>query len=150
MTVTQSNNNEGDFKMLPKITGQKSIVGKAALTIFAFTFFQLVVCAQSTGVMTVTGQTGLFGLAREELLRFKAFNPATTEAGHPNQPISLRLKFYDEHGDTIAQSAEVLIPPGQFRSIDTHYDDLPIAADGINRKRFGLYRFGVSERETAC
>ena len=69
------------------------------------------------------------------MLRFTAFNPATTESGQPTEPLSLRLRFFDEHGDVVAVSAEVVIPPNQFRWVDFSYDDLPITADSTGRKQ---------------
>lgn len=120
---------------MPKVIGRNSIILKATLTIAAFSFLQLAVCAQSPDVTIVTGQTGLAGLARGEMLRFTAFNPAKTEAGHENEPLTLKLRFFDQDGNVITESPVVTIPPGGFRSVDTLYDDLPIAADGTARKQ---------------
>jgi hypothetical protein len=121
---------------MPKVTGRNSIIRKATLTIAAFSFLQLAVCAQSTDVTIVTGQTGLVGLASGDLFRFTAFNPPKTESGQENGPLTLRLQFFDEDGNLIRESPELTILPGRFRSVDTHYDDLRIAADGTMRKQF--------------
>ena len=67
------------------------------------------------------------GLGRGEMLRFTAFNPEST--GERGEPIGMQMKLYDAHGDVIATSAEVMIPPGQFRFVDFKRDDLPIAGD---------------------
>ena len=124
--------------MLPKVDCQNPIIRKATLTIFVFAFLLLTVCAQSradSDVTLVAGRTALFGLTRGDMLRFSAFNPPTTESGQPTEPLSLRLRFFDEHGAIVAVSPEVVIPPDQFRSVDLNYDDLPIAADSTGRKQ---------------
>jgi len=124
--------------MLPKVVDKNSIIRKATLTIFAFSFLQLPVWAQlraESDVTLVDGQTGLVGLARGDMLRYTAFNPPTSESGQTNLPISLRLRIFDEHGDVVAVSPEVVIPPNQFRWVDFSYDDLPITADSTGRKQ---------------
>jgi hypothetical protein len=120
---------------MPKVIGRNSIILKATLTIAAVSILQLAVYAQSPDVTSVTGQTALVGLARGDLFRFTAFNPSQTESGQENGPLTLRLRFFDEDGNIIKESPEVTIAPGKFRSVDTHYDDLPIAADGTTRKQ---------------
>ena len=124
--------------MLPKDASQNSIIRRATLTVFVFSFLQLSVWAQSrpdSDVTLVPGRTVLFGLTRGDMLRFSAFNPSTTESGLPTEPLSLRLRFFDEHGDVVAVSAEVVIPPNQFRWVDINYDDIPITADSTGRKQ---------------
>jgi hypothetical protein len=105
----------------------KSIKRFGALALVAFSFFQLATGAQSSGQSNetiVTGETALVGLASGDMLRFTAFNPAKTESGRPNEPISLRLKLYDARGDVIAESPQIEIPPGEFRSVDFNQDQL--------------------------
>jgi hypothetical protein len=99
------------------------------MTLAALSLLQLAVGAQSGSELIVTGQTGLAGLARGEMMRFTAFNPVLTDGGHPNEPISLKLAVYDAQGALVASSPQVEIPPGQFRWIDFDYDDLPIAGE---------------------
>ena len=99
----------------------------AALALVTFSFFQLPVGAQSSresNETIVPGATALVGLASGDMLRFTAFNPAKTESGRPNEPISLQLKLYDAHGDVIAESPQIEIPPGEFRSVDFNQDQL--------------------------
>ena len=103
----------------------------AALALVAFSFFQLPVGAQSSrqsNETTVAGATALVGLASGDMLRFTAFNPDKTESGRLNQPISLQLKLYDAHGDVIAESPQIEIPPGEFRSVDFNDDQLACAS----------------------
>ena len=99
----------------------------AAMALVAFSFFQLPVGAQSSresNETIVPGATALVGLASGEMLRFTAFNPDKTESGRPNEPISLQLKLFDAHGDVIAESPQIEIPPGEFRSVDFNQDQL--------------------------
>jgi hypothetical protein len=105
---------------------------KATLLLLALSFFQLPVLAQSPAgpnETTVNGQTNLLGLIQGETLRFTAFNPTETDSGRANEPISLQLKLYDQHGDVIAVSPKVVIPPGEFRSVDFNRDDLPLSGE---------------------
>lgn len=113
--------------MLTNITRNKSVFRIATAALAVFSLFQLPVGAQSSresNETIVPGATALVGLAPGEMLRFTAFNPPKTESGRPNEPISLKLKLYDAHGDVIAESAEVEIPPGEFRSVDFNDDQL--------------------------
>jgi hypothetical protein len=118
--------------MLINCTRNKSVLCVATLALVVFSFFQLRADAQSSGrpdETIVIGQTALVGLARGDLLRFTAFNPLKTESGRPNEPISLQLKLYDAHGHVIAESPQVEIPPGEFRSIDFNRDELPVPGE---------------------
>lgn len=83
-------------------------------------------------------------------MRYSAFNPLTTESGRPNEQISLRLQLFDAQGNVIAESPAVQIPPGEFRSVDFNYDDLPIAGEpGTARKQFRTTAlWGVRRRAT--
>jgi hypothetical protein len=102
----------------------------AALVLLTCCLFQLSAGAQSseqTHERTKIGATTLIGFTRGEMLRFTAFNPEST--GERSEPIRMQMKLYDAQGNVIAASAEVVIPPGQFRFVDFKRDDLPIAGD---------------------
>ena len=117
---------------LTKFQSNRSPLRITTLLLVAFTFFQLPTGTQplaQTNETTVVGNTALVGLARGEMLRYTAFNPLRTESGERNEPIQLRLKLYDAHGDVIAESAEVQIPPGEFRFVDFNRDDLVVAGE---------------------
>jgi hypothetical protein len=110
----------------------KSIKRLAALAVVAFSLFQLPAGSESSAQSnetTVAGETALVGLASGDMLRFTAFNPAKTESGGPNEPISLQLKLYDSRGDVIAESRQIEILPGEFRSIDFKHADLHRAGE---------------------
>ena len=126
---------------LTNFTSDKSLFRVTALVLVAFSFFQLPTGAQplvETNETTVVGKTvALLGLARGNILRYTAFNPIKTDSGERNDPIRLRLKLYDERNDVIAESAEVEIPPGEFRYVDFNRDDLPVAGEpGTARAQF--------------
>jgi hypothetical protein len=148
--IEQKDDNEREIIMQTNVIGQNSISAfrssasrrfrRVALTFLALSFFQLAgVGAQSRAQSVetiVTGQTALVGLGRAEMMRFTAFNPEMTDSGEPNEPISLRLKLFDAHGNVIAESRAVQIPPGEFRSVDFNHDELPIAGEpGTTRKQ---------------
>ena len=118
--------------MLTNLTRNNSVFRIATLALVAFSFFQLPVGAQSSvesNETIVPGATALLGLARGESLRFSAFNPSKTESGLRNEPISMQLKLYDAHGDVIAESPQIEIPPGEFRFVDFNHDELPVAGE---------------------
>ena len=115
-----------------------SIFRKAMLALIAFCFFQLAVHAQTREEPTgtpISGQAGLVGLVRGEMIRFTAFNPLETEDGRPNGPITLRLQIYDAHGALITQSPEVTIPPGEFRWVDFDYAELGTPSEAGTRNQ---------------
>jgi hypothetical protein len=100
----------------------------AATALLTCCFFQLAVGAQpsmQTGEYVKLGATALLGLARGETLRFSAFNPVP--AG--GESIHMQMKLYDAQGNVIAESARVVIPPGEFRSIDFNRDEILLAGD---------------------
>jgi len=140
--------------MQTKFIVQNSILRKVTLTLLAFSFFQLAgVGAQSrvqSNEIIVIGQTALLGLGRGDMMRYTAFNPVTTKSGSPNEPISLRLRVFDAQGNVIAESPEVRIPPGEFRSVDFNHDELPIAGEpGTTRKQIRTQAlWGLRHRNT--
>jgi hypothetical protein len=113
-------------------TRNKSVLRNATLALIAFSFFQPSVGGQSSGQTNetiVVGKSILIGLARGDMLRFTAFNPLETESGRRNQPISVRFTLFLPDGTPIAESPQIEIPPGEFRSIDFKRDELPIAGE---------------------
>jgi hypothetical protein len=93
-------------------------------------FFRLPAGAESpaqTSDIVKTGAPALLGLARGEELRYTAFNPGSAEGG--GEPIGMKMKLYDATGNVIAESAQVVIPPREFRSVDFKRDDLALAGE---------------------
>jgi hypothetical protein len=64
----------------------------------------------------------VIGFARDQRVRLTLTNPPPNarEAGSEAQrePVNAHVKFFDENGNLIAQSDELIIPPGEFRSVD--------------------------------
>ena len=111
--------------------GHGRITRLAALILITYCFIQSTVGAQTSTPppeRTKVGTTALIGLARGDMLRFSAFHPEPTD--EPREPIRMRMKLYDAQGNVIAESAEVVIPAGEFRYVDFYRDDLPLAGDG--------------------
>jgi hypothetical protein len=102
----------------------------AAMVLLICCHFQLTAGAQSSERANETTKVGtpvVIGLARGDMLRFSAFNPELR--GERSEPIRMQMKLFDAQGDVIAASAELVIPPGEFRFVDFRRDDLPIAGD---------------------
>jgi hypothetical protein len=102
----------------------------ATIVLLTVLSFQLTAGSQplaQDSTTTKTGATALVALAPGDTLRFTAFNPAP--AGEAGEPISMRMSLYNEQGRVIANSAEVTIPPGEFRTISFRRDELPLAGE---------------------
>jgi hypothetical protein len=85
--------------------------------------------AQTGGTFTLTfnGQTA--GLVRGQTLRLTASNRNEPGSRGGSEPVRATATLFDAHGRPIAQSAEVEIPAGEFRSIEFDRDDLPLAGE---------------------
>lgn len=121
----------------------------ATIALLTVLSFQLTGGAQPLAqgnTTTKTGATALVALAHGDTLRFTAFNPEP--AGEVGEPISMQMRLYNEQGRVIANSAEVAIPPGEFRTISFKRDELPHAGEpgtGILQVRTApLWRFTPS------
>lgn len=70
------------------------------------------------------------GFVASQTLRFTAFNPDELEPPDAQPgPARAHVKVFDARGNLIIQSAEVLIPAGEFRSIDVHREDIPLTGE---------------------
>src|SRR5262245_65962475 len=121
----------------------------ATIVLLTVLSFQLTAGTQplaQDNTTTKTGATALVALAPGDTLRFTAFNPAP--AGEVGEPISMQMRLYNEQGRVIAKSAEVTIPPGEFRTISFKRDELSLAGEpgtGILQVRtVPLWRFTSS------
>src|ERR1700752_4304641 len=100
--------------------------------LIALSVLQLPASAQRSeqaGEITTVGATALVGLARGDSLPFTAFNPNTTESQQRNEPIRMQVLIFTATGEGIAESPAIVIPPGEFRSVDFDRDDLPISGE---------------------
>jgi hypothetical protein len=72
------------------------------------------------------------GMVPGQTLRFTAFNPDELEPTDAQPgPVRAQVKVFDARGNLINQSAEVLIPAGEFRSIDVHREDIPLTGEPV-------------------
>jgi len=66
---------------------------------------------------------------RDQRVRVTLTNPPPYGSGAGSEArrkhVRARVKFFDESGNLIAQSDELVIPPGEFRSADLNRDALP-------------------------
>lgn len=69
---------------------------------------------------------GLLGLAPGQSLRASIVN--LNESGQ-SRLLRARIRLYGADGALIAQSDELIIPPGEFRSYDFHRSALPLAGE---------------------
>jgi len=113
------------------------------------TVTRLITMAIAMAAMAVTGSIGtaeaqhvrvfdgggyLLGFIPGQTLRFSVYNPNVPERGSASARVQVRL--YDEAGNVLAHSAQVELPPGQFRSIDFNGDGLPARNDpGTGRQQ---------------
>src|SRR5512145_699510 len=102
----------------------------ATIVLLTVLSFQLTAGARplaQDNTTTKTGATALVALAPRDTLRFTAFIPAP--AGEVGEPISMQMRLYDEHGRVIANSAEVAIPWGEFRTVSIKREELSLAGE---------------------
>jgi hypothetical protein len=85
---------------------------------------------------------GLLGLAPGQSLRASVAN--LNESGQ-RRLLRARIRLYGADGALIAQSDELIIPPGEFRSYDFHRSALPLAGEpGAGRLQVAVtYLFKV-------
>ena len=85
--------------------------------------------AQTTGTFRLTFNGASLGLAPGQTLRLTALNGNDPGSRGGSEPVHALATLYDAHGSPIAQSAEVEIPAGEFRSIEFDRDDLGLAGE---------------------
>ena len=85
--------------------------------------------AQRSGTFTLTFNGQTTGLARGQTLRITGSNGNDPGSRGGSEPVFAMATLYDAHGGPIAQSAEVEIPAGEFRSIEFDRDELQLAGE---------------------
>jgi hypothetical protein len=74
----------------------------------------------------------LIGIVPGESLLFTARN--LSKPDETAEAISMQVKVYDKNGDVIAVSREVVIPPGEFRTVGFNHEDLATAEEPDTRR----------------
>jgi hypothetical protein len=88
------------------------------------------------------GSDYLMGIVPGQTLRVTLFNPPATETETSPQPVGGHVKVFDGRGNLIAQSSELAIPPGEFRSFDFDRAALHLAGEpGTNRAQVRIKPF---------
>jgi hypothetical protein len=85
--------------------------------------------AQTYGTYTITFQGALAGLVRGQTLRLTGSNGNDPGSRGGSEPVFAMATLFDAHGNPIAESVEVEIPVGEFRSIEFDRDDLSLAGE---------------------
>ena len=86
----------------------------------------------------------LMGIVPGQTLRVTLFNPQSSRSDYPPS----RVMLYESNGSLIAQSDELVIPPGEFRSFDFDRNVIPLAGDpGTNRVQVRIKPFFNFESE---
>jgi len=116
-----------------------SIIRLGVLVLIVLCLFQPKVRAQEE--VSLVFHTISWGMARGQTARFTIFNPiepVNTEL--TRQIILVEVMLMDARGAVIAQSDEITIPPGEFRSVDFKRDDLPVAGERAQMRAQVRYR----------
>jgi Ca2+-binding RTX toxin-like protein len=80
------------------------------------------------------GNDIMMGIVPGQTLRVTLFNPPSSESEAQSEPVGGHVKVFDGSGNLIAQSPELAIPPGQFRSFDFNRFALSLQGEpGTNR-----------------
>ena len=94
------------------------------------------------------GPDRLFGLAPEQTVRFTTFIPNLPVSMEQTRQVSLvQVTLLDASGAQIAQSDEIAIPPGEFRSIDFNRNALPLMGGRVQiRAQIHVRSFAIIDR----
>jgi len=101
-----------------------SQVRRAALALLALCLIQPQVRAQEQ--VSLVFHSISWGMVRGQTARFTVFNP-NEPSERERREVFVQVTLLDARGGAIAQSDEIAIPPGAFRSVDFKRDDLPVS-----------------------
>jgi len=88
------------------------------------------------------GNDIMTGIVPGQKLRVTLFNPPSSESETQSKPVNGHVKVFDGSGNLIAQSTELAIPPGEFRSFDFNRSALSIPGEpGTNRANVRIKPF---------
>ncbi|HEY9431844.1 MAG TPA: hypothetical protein VI260_10325 [Blastocatellia bacterium] len=109
-----------------------SIIRLGALALLVLCLFQPKVRAQEE--VSLVFHTISWGMARGQTARFTIFNPSEPVNTELTRQVTfVDVMLMDARDAVIAQSDEIAIPPGEFRSVDFKRDDLSLAGDLAGR-----------------
>jgi hypothetical protein len=124
-----------------------SIIRLGVLALLALCLFQLQVRAQEE--VSLVFHTISWGMGRGQTARFTVFNP-NEPSERERRMIFVQVTLLDARGAVIAQSDEIAIPPGAFRSVDFRRADLPVAGERAQTRAQIRYRsFYIVDRTRA-
>jgi hypothetical protein len=88
------------------------------------------------------GNDIIMGIVPEQTLRVTLFYPQSSGSEAQSEPVGGRVKVFDRSGNLIAQSPELAIPPGEFRSFDFDRFALSLPGEpGTNRAQARIKPF---------
>src|SRR5262245_8330080 len=127
------------FKMRGGYIHHVSIIRLGALALFALCLVQPKVRAQEE--VSLVFHTISLGMARGQTARFTIFNPNDPVKTELTRQVTfVEVMLLDARGAVIAQSDEIAIPPGAFRSVDFKRADLPVAGERVQTRAQVRYR----------
>jgi hypothetical protein len=132
--------NNKERKMQGGFNRHISIIRLAGLTLLALCFVQPQVQAQEE--VSFVYHTIPWGIVSGQTVRFTVFNPNEPAPAEMTRQVTLvEVMLLDARGAVIAQSDEIAIPPGAFRSVDFKRDDLPVAGALAQTRAQVRYRY---------
>jgi hypothetical protein len=85
------------------------------------------------------GNDIMMGIAPGQRLRVTQFNPPAFGSEGQGKPVGGHVKVFNGSGNLIAQSQELVIPSGEFRSSDINRNEIPLSGEpGTNRAQVRL------------
>jgi hypothetical protein len=114
-----------------------SQVRRAALALLALCLIQPQVRAQEE--VSLVFHSISWGMVRGQTARFTVFNP-NEPSERERREVFVQVTLLDARGAAIAQSDEIAIPPGAFRSVNFKRDDLPVSGGRTQTRAQVRYR----------
>jgi hypothetical protein len=128
-----------EFKMRSGYIHHVSIIRLGAFALLVLCLFQPKVRAQEE--VSIVFHTISWGMARGQTARFTIFNPSEPVNTELTRQVTfVEVMLMDARGAVIAQSDEIAIPPGEFRSVDFKREDLPVAGERAQMRAQVRYR----------
>jgi len=136
---TESLRDVKEFKMRVNLICHNSIIRLAALGLLALCLVEPRVRAQEE--VSLVFHTIPWGMARGQTARFTIFNPSEPVKTELTRQVTLvEVMLLDARGAVIAQSDEITIEPGAFRSVDFKRGNLPVAGERAQMRAQIRYR----------